>query len=279
LTEPNFAVRLMARLDLDIMLDWAAREGWNPGLRDADPFFAADPHGFLSGALDGAPVTAISAVSYGTAFGFLGFYLCVLGERGKGYGLRTWNAALERFRTPVIGLDGVVEQQANYRKSGFVLAHRNIRYGGTPPQSPADPTIRPLAPTDLPEVHAMDRVCFGYARPDFLNAWLSTAGHRAIGCFEGACLKGFAVSRPCRSGTKIGPLFCDSPEVAQRLFEAASAGAGIVFLDVPETNPAACALAERQGLSRVFETARMYRGPAPALPMDRIFGITSFELG
>jgi len=29
----------------------------------------------------------------------------------------------------------------------------------------------------------------------------------------------------------------------------------------------------------VFETARMYTGCAPALPLARAFGVTSFELG
>ena len=29
----------------------------------------------------------------------------------------------------------------------------------------------------------------------------------------------------------------------------------------------------------VFETARMYRGGQPQLPLDRVFGVTSFELG
>jgi hypothetical protein len=38
-------------------------------------------------------------------------------------------------------------------------------------------------------------------------------------------------------------------------------------------------LAERCQLQPAFETARMYRGPAPQLPLDRTFGITTFELG
>jgi hypothetical protein len=29
----------------------------------------------------------------------------------------------------------------------------------------------------------------------------------------------------------------------------------------------------------VFETARMYTGEAPRLPLDGIFGVTTFELG
>jgi len=29
----------------------------------------------------------------------------------------------------------------------------------------------------------------------------------------------------------------------------------------------------------VFETARMYTGAAPQLPLRRLFGVTTFELG
>ena len=32
-------------------------------------------------------------------------------------------------------------------------------------------------------------------------------------------------------------------------------------------------------IAPVFETARMYRGSVPALPLNRIFGVTTFELG
>jgi hypothetical protein len=48
---------------------------------------------------------------------------------------------------------------------------------------------------------------------------------------------------------------------------------------VPEPNAGAIALADRHGLKPSFEVARMYRGPAPDLPLERIFGITTFELG
>ena len=37
---------------------------------------------------------------------------------------------MARLEGRVVGLDGVVDQQANYQRSGFVLAHRNIRFGG-----------------------------------------------------------------------------------------------------------------------------------------------------
>jgi len=280
MTDPAFTVRRMARPELDLMIDWAAREGWNPGLRDAACFHAADPGGFFIGLLDGAPISAISAVSYGGAFGFLGCYLCVPEHRGKGYGIATWNAALQAMSVRAIGLDGVIEQQSNYRKSGFVLAHRNIRFDGKAVAATPDPDIVPLKEVDMPAVRALDLACFGYERTGFLGAWLNAEGHRVLGCFSGGRLDGYAVIRPCRENAKIGPLFAHSPEVAERLFDAAVATAdGPVFLDAPEDNGAACDLAERKGLGRVFETARMYLGPAPTLPLNQIFGITTFELG
>ena len=41
----------------------------------------------------------------------------------------------------------------------------------------------------------------------------------------------------------------------------------------------AVALAGDHGLSPVFETARMYTGPIRPLRLERVFGVTTFELG
>ena len=84
----------------------------------------------------------ISAVRYGSGFGFIGFYIVRPNFRGQGYGLQIWNAAMARLAGRTIGLDGVVAQQDNYRKSGFVLAWNNARFeglGGGP--RPADGAI------------------------------------------------------------------------------------------------------------------------------------------
>ncbi len=52
-----------------------------------------------------------------------------------------------------------------------------------------------------------------------------------------------------------------------------------MFLDVPAPNSGGMALARDLGLVPTFETARMYRGPEPVLRLDRVFGVTTFELG
>ncbi len=283
---PTDLIRALTPPEVDLAVDWAAREGWNPGLNDAPAFLAQDPDGFLGLFRDGDLAACISVVTYGPAFGFLGFYICRPDLRGQGLGWALWQAGLARLGTRTIGLDGVVAQQANYARSGFVLAHRNIRYGGI--ARPAAAEAVPLRPVDAAlraQVQAYDRACFGFDRPDFLALWLSPPKGLALAALDADTAQGrvtgYGVIRPARAGWKIGPLFAETPTIAAALFAglAAHAGGAPLVIDVPEPQAAGRAMADGAGLVPVFETARMYKGPAPALPLARIFGITSFELG
>ncbi|MEA5097986.1 MAG: GNAT family N-acetyltransferase [Burkholderiaceae bacterium] len=276
----------MTREEIDTAIQWAADEGWNPGIFDADPFRATDPEGFLIGLLGDEKIAMISAVAYGENFGFIGFFLVKPEYRRQGYGLQIWQAAMARLAGRNIGLDGVLAQQDNYRKSGFALAHRNIRYrgsgGGIMPPMEQCASIVSMPYLSLKEVCAYDCGFFPESRRVFLQKWLSIPYSTVLGIREGGKLAGFGVLRPCREGFKIGPLFADTPEHAETLFMAMRAQTQEhepVFLDVPETNPAAVELAQRHGMTPVFETARMYTQAIPDLSPLRTFGITTFELG
>src|SRR5438094_8207088 len=139
-------IRAMLPAEIAIAVDWAAGEGWNPGLGDAACFNTIDPEGFLIGELEGAPAATISCLNYDSAFAFLGFSLVRRDLRGRGYGLRIWNRAIAHAGTRTIGLDGVVAQQHNYRQSAFRLAYANIRYAASSAgTSRPTPGARPLA--------------------------------------------------------------------------------------------------------------------------------------
>lgn len=280
-------IRAASAAEFAAAVDWAADEGWNPGLDDLAAFHAADPDGFLMAFENNAPIGSISVVRYGADFGFLGFYIIRPEHRGRGIGLRLWNAGLEHLKRRVVGLDGVVAQQGNYRKSGFTLAGRNVRYQGRPNRAAApsagvvvDSAFEPIADQAL----AFDRRCFPAPRDDFMRSWIAGAprSRQARFAIRDSALAGFGVIRACRSGYKIGPLFAADRKVADALFQAlvetVEADAEIV-LDVPEDNAGAVSLALDAGLAPSFETARMYLGAAPALPLERIFGVTTFELG
>jgi GNAT superfamily N-acetyltransferase len=272
--------------EISIAVDWAAAEGWNPGLADDACFATVDPQGFLVGEIDGETAATVSCVNYSASFAFLGFYIVRADLRGRGYGLRIWNAAIAHAGPRVIGLDGVAAQQQNYRKSGFELAYANIRYGGTvaapeAPRAQVNAQVIALSEIPLADVEAYDATLFPAPRPAFLRAWIGAPGHVGRAVMRDGRLAGWGVIRPSRKGRKIGPLVADDRAAAEVVLSAllAGAGSGEIFLDVPGINHDAVALAQDLGLAPVFETARMYTGAIPPLRLERIFGVTSFELG
>lgn len=268
--------------EMQILIDWARQEGWNPGLNDAACFHAADPEGFFIGRIDGDPVGCISAVRYGSLFGFVGFYIVRPEWRGRGLGLKLWAAAMDHLQGRNLGLDGVLDQQENYRKSGFSLAYRNIRYEGKGTGRPHPGGLTPVGEVPVGRLRAYDDAMFGFGRHAFLAAWIAQPGASALAVVRDGELMGYGVLRPCSRGHKIGPLFAGSTEDAGRLLDALLGGVPAdtpVFLDPPEINTDAVRLAEERGMKRVFETARMYKGLPPVIPLERLYGVTSFELG
>lgn len=277
----GLVIRPASRSEFATAIDWAAAEGWNPGLDDLAPFHATDPGGFLMGFDGDEPVSSISVVRYRPDFGFLGFYIVRADRRGMGHGISTWRAGMARLEDRTVGLDGVVAQQSNYRKSGFVLAGNNLRHTGTVAVNQAPEGVRRATAKDLPALVAYDQRHFPAQRGGFVRDWVVAPRTALVTEREGA-IAGYGVIRACRKGFKMGPLFADDEGIARNLFVALCAsteGPAEVSLDTPDANPAAIRLAESFGLAPVFETARMYRGPAPDLPLGSIFGVTTFELG
>jgi len=275
-------IRTMRPEEISIAVNWAAAEGWNPGLADDVCFASADSEGFFIGELDGEAAATVSCVNYGESFSFLGFYIVREDLRGRGYGLQIWNAAMAHAGARVIGLDGVVAQQDNYRKSGFMLAYANIRYGGTIAATAA-PRENVVALSKIPfaAVDAFDATVFPAPRTAFLRCWIDVPGHVGRALIRDGALAGWGVIRPCRTGHKIGPLFADDRAAAETILSSllASVGKSEIFLDVPGINRDAVALAQDFGLAPVFETARMYTGAIPQLRLERVFGVMTFELG
>ncbi len=270
----------MRRADLDHAFAWSVREGWNIGTFDHDCFYKTDPRGFFLAELDGEPIGSISAVAYDATFGFIGIFILRPEFRGMGYGVQLFRAALAYLGNRNIGLDGVIAQQENYRRSGFQTAYRNVRYQGIGGGEIPDGCV-PLSSLPFEQVLAYDSRHFPVPRRTFLKGWLALPGATALGTLNDGNLTGYGMIRPCVQGQLIAPLFADDHATAELLFHGLSAQRPnqTLFLDVPEVNRAGIALVERYSMTPVFETARMYTGAAPDLPLDHIFGVTSYELG
>jgi GNAT superfamily N-acetyltransferase len=262
-------------------VEWAAAEGWNPGLDDAERFVAADGDAFMATEIGAAIAGTVSCALYGDRYAFIGFYVVRADLRGRGIGTELFDCALARAGDRAIGLDGVLEQQPVYASLGFELAHRNERWHGTGGGSLPAGVVQ-LSEVPFDELNAYDTAVFGADRSEFVRAWIEREPGHALACRRDNELAGYAVLRRCREGMKIGPLFADDADDAAYLLAGMRAAAGDgtpVFLDVPHANPDAVALAREHLTASVFETARMYRNGRPPEDIARVFGVTTFELG
>ncbi|QDU60501.1 hypothetical protein Pan216_13420 [Planctomycetes bacterium Pan216] len=277
----DFHIRTMNRDDVDVALEWAAAEGWNPGLDDARSFWAADPSGFFVAESKGEPIAAVSAVAYDAQFGFVGLYIVRPDFRNRWIGPKLADVALAYLGDRIIGCDGVVEQVESYRKLwNFELITQNIRFegtgGGTRPGEVVD-----LADVPFEEVMRYDRLCFPAERSAFLERWIDRPKGGAVGVPRDGQLAGYGVIRACRQGWKIGPLFADDASIAESLLESllSTIPGELYYWDIAGLNAEAKAMAAARQLTKVFETARMYKNGRPQVDDAKVFGVTTFELG
>ncbi|MEH2207232.1 MAG: GNAT family N-acetyltransferase [Nostoc sp.] len=271
----------MKRSELDLVIDWAAVEGWNPGTYDAECFYQADKCGFFVGELNNELVASISAVAYSQHFAVIGFYIVKPQFRGRGFGMKMWRAAMAYLGTERnISLNGVAAQQENYQKSGFKIAYRHIRYeavgGGVVPDG-----IVELKTVPFDKLVAYAQEFFSAERKQFLQLWIQQPNSAAFGVIRDGHVVGYGVIRQSHTGFRIGPLNADDEQIAEQLLLAllAFGSDAPVFLDVPDVNSEAIKLAQRYGMKPVSEIAQMYTKEIPNLPINRVFAVTSLEVG
>jgi len=286
MTPDDMNIRRMTRDELNMLVEWAACEGWNPGLDDADVFWATDPEGFVAAEIDGELIGGGSIVAYEKKYGFMGLFIMRPEYRGRGLGDQLWHELNRRLLARLdadaaILLEGVFNMQDYYARGGFHFVCRDLRFEGWGMDLPQPEGIIEVSALPFERIDAYDRRHFPAPRSRFLQDWINRPGGHALAAVDGDEIRGYAVMRPCRIGYKIGPLFAANPGVAESLLVAvASRVPGEpIFLDVPEINRDALALAARYKMSEVFGCARMVLGPVPELPDAEIFGVTTFELG
>lgn len=288
MTELPLEFKLLSRKELNIAIDWAANEGWNPGLHDGDIFWNTDPDGFVKLILDNEMIGSGSIVNYNGEFGFMGFFILKKEYRGRGYGSEFWYYRRDKLlgrlnEEAVIGMDGVFDMQSFYAKGGFIFSHRNIRMEGfgLPVDSQSSNDLLNVNEFTDDELVNFDKKFFGYDRRSFILPWEKSDKHYTLGVRIDGSLAGIGTLRKCRKGYKIGPLFANSSVIAEDIFKGLikEAAGDYVYLDIPEINKDAVALAWNYRMQECFGCVRMYYGKAPILPYKNIYGVTTFELG
>lgn len=306
----SLTIRPLTADDIPTVTEWARREGFTPGAGDVAIYRQTDRQGVWVGWLDRQPVGCIAGVRYNTAYGFIGLFLVVPEQRGKGHGVCLWRHALHHLADlPCIGLEAAPDRVRDYAGWGFTPASPTTRWqrggaGAAPGPAALVPVVSPpavippapelprsawclLAGPAIPEraVQRFDAEREPSPRPHFLHQWLRhPAGTVHALLDRGGTCHGFGRIRPCLlkegTGWRIGPLVADHPAAARALLEGLlQHHPGVVLLDVPGANPQAAPLLEALGFAPVSQTLRMYRGVAPTATLSEVYALACLELG
>lgn len=274
-------IRKMRREEAGFAIEMAAAEGWNPGIHDGELFYEADHEGFFIAEVEGKPVGCASAVAYNDSFGFFGLYVVKPEFRKKGIGMKLTKKCLEYLENRNIGIDGVVENEKKYQQvMKFRSSYSNLRFEGRGGGEIPDGLIE-ISEVPFEKLLVYDRKMFPAPRSGFLKKWVNQPDSYTFAALEKGDLKGYGVIRKCRRGYKIGPLFADDRVTAEKIFLAlrASVPEETIYLDVPEPNTKAMEIAKKYHMNVMFKTIRMYSLKEPDIRLDRVYGVTSFELG
>ncbi len=281
----NFTFGIMQKNEAEILNEWAIKEGWNPGLSDQQVAKHYDPEAFIALRHHDEFIGGGSIISYDGLYGFMGLFIMRSDYRGQGLGAQLWqyrrDKLLSRLQAnAVIGMDGVFNMAPFYARGGFVLSHRDLRYEGIAHGNKAVDVI-PLANINQAMLYAYDNKYFPVPRTEFIKSWINQCGVLGYAIINNNEMVGYGVARPCYQGYKIGPLFADSAEIADKILSSilSEIPSELVQIDIPEPNVNAIKLAQKYGLVETFGCARMYFGNNYSEPLRNIYSVTSYEFG
>jgi GNAT superfamily N-acetyltransferase len=210
----------------------SAEAGWNQTADDWGLFLR---HGTVIGVPDGEgqPVATGAVLPYPDHFAWISMVLVTARQRRRRLGTRILEACCadvgRRGLTAV--LDATPAGERVYRPLGFepmlpLTRWQGVGAGRLAPSA----AIRAMSAGDLAAVTKLDAAVFGAARESLLQSLLKRAPQLAFVTADGT---GFALARPGRIATQIGPVAAADQDSAATLLGAAlDAVIGPVFLDV-----------------------------------------------
>jgi GNAT superfamily N-acetyltransferase len=279
----TWKARAVSLDEWQVVHEWAKAENWDIGIGDAERFFNVDNQGFYLAYVNDQPVASVSVVNYTDEFSYAGFYLVAPGLRGKGYGLRLSYEAFHHCENRSVGLDGMPEQESNYKKGGFATYYETSRLVGLVKNSVACPDgVEKITEKNISDVIRYDEKITGYPRDSLLIDWFNGGERYGFVVNSEDGVLGIIGIRRSAEGYRLGPLYSESRDVLEKLFASALSQVPVgerVTIDAPTTSSDFIGLLRDQGYEEIFHTLRMYRGSEPNGDKEKVKAIVSLELG
>jgi GNAT superfamily N-acetyltransferase len=256
---------VLSERDMAGCMALSAEVGWNQTPGDWTLFMR---HGTVFGLPgdDGRPVATGAILPFSDEFAWVSMVLVTAAHRRRRIGtgiLETCCAELKRRGLTAV-LDATPAGERVYRPLGFVPQFPLTRWQGQGGGAVAPAGVRPMRADDLAMAIEIDARAFGARRDFLLRSFFARAPQLAFVAADGAS---FALARPGRIATQIGPIVAADEDAAAALLAAAlGAASGPVFLDVADRWPQLRALLTQRGFTVQRPFLRM------ALGRDKPFG-------
>jgi GNAT superfamily N-acetyltransferase len=257
----------------------SAEAGWN---QTADDWALFMRHGTVFGVPgdEGRAAATGAILPFSKEFAWISMVLVTAARRRQRIGtgiLETCCAELKR-RGLVAVLDATPAGERVYRPLGFVPMFALTRWQGQGGGAAPAVDVRPMQADDMASVVEIDARAFGAQRGFLLQSFFARAPKLAFVTTDG---RGFALARPGRVATQIGPLIAADEDAATGLLTAAlGAASGPVFLDVADRWQKLGALLRERGFTAQRPFLRMALGrSAPFGDVARTFVVAGPEFG
>ena len=191
--------------------------------------------------------------------------------RRRGFASHLVRTAIERadaLKIPSIKLDATEDGRPLYEAFGFRAEQPVERW-----QKAGDRNASFSGKSVLADrIADLDGEACGYDRMGLLQGLAERSSFIVEEC-------GYALTRPGRIASYIGPMIAGSKDIARRMITAKKLGTAAWFWDLLPTNTEAVALACELGFAPVRRLTRMVRGEDLRGNEQHIYAIAGFELG
>ncbi|WP_339115201.1 GNAT family N-acetyltransferase [Thioclava sp. GXIMD2076] len=269
---------LLAMHELTVSVFWPHRA------RDLEVFLALG-RGYLAMDEIGRPLGSAMYFPVGDDYAMFGMMVTTPRLQSYGTGARLLRRIMRDCEGRDLRLSATRAAYRLYEYAGFVPVgtiwqHQGVARPIRQPSPVSGVEIRPLAPGDLGEVHALDAVGYGAPRREMLDLLLNMS--QGVVALRDGKIIGYALSRDFGKGSVIGPLVAGDERIAMQLAAPLiKANEGrFTRLDTPVENEHFAAFLASAGMG-VYDTVTEMRNGRMRRPQEgiQVWGLSAHSLG
>ncbi|XP_065920358.1 holothin acyltransferase-like [Dysidea avara] len=230
--------------DIETLVKWTTDAGWDPHVRPSDisHMYGGPPYlnaKIFFGFLDGKRIGHVALITVGNSTDVMEYITMFIMDkplRGKGYGLKIWNAMWEcRDTSANTYLDAVTKMSSNYESMGLNIVEWDNREYIIPLSAIAvkykmterigNVLTKPLSEVELDKIVEYDAMVYGIRRPVLIKKWTAVPeSFTWVGVNEKGDVVGCITIREGadKQDAIVGPLFSDNLEIAKKLMYIAA---------------------------------------------------------